>query len=393
MKFHFAEHLDSFEAGIFAILNEKKEELLRQGREVYNLSVGTPDFQPAPHVMEAFCKACQDPENYKYSLVDMPELLDAVAGHYERRYGVHIEHDEIMSINGSQEGIAHIAMALCDAEDVVLVPNPGYPIFSVGPFLCGATPVTYDLRPENHFLPDFDSISEEVAKKAKFMIVSYPLNPVCVTANDQMYEELIRFAEKYQIIVLHDNAYSDIIYGGRKGGSFLAYDGAKDVGVEFYSLSKSYNLTGARISFVIGNQEIISKFKTVRSQIDYGVFKPVQYGAIAALNGPQDAVFEQCAEYERRNHALCGGLRRIGWNVLDSEGTMFAWAPIPDGYVSSEQFCMDLADKTGVICTPGSSFGSLGSRYVRFALVRDVPTMEKIVQIIDESGILKNRVN
>lgn len=389
MKFHYAKRLDSFQAGIFAILNEKKDELVRQGREVFNLSVGTPDFKPAPHVMEAFYKACQDPENYKYSLVDIPELLQAVVGHYERRYGVHIEPEEIMSINGSQEGIAHIALALCDAGDVVLVPNPGYPIFSIGPFLCGAEPVTYDLKPENHYMPDFSAIPADVAKKAKFMIVSYPLNPVCAAADDTVYEELIRFAKANDIIVLHDNAYSDIIYDGRKGGSFLHYEGAKDVGVEFYSLSKSYNLTGARISFVIGNKEIIQKFKTVRSQIDYGVFKPVQYGAIAALEGPQDAVLAQCEEYERRNKALCGGLRSIGWNVPDSEGTMFVWAPIPEGYTSSEEFCMDLVEKTGVLCTPGSSFGSLGEGFVRFALVRDVPTMERIVRVIDESGILK----
>lgn len=389
MKFHYAKRLDSFQAGIFAILNEKKDELVRQGREVFNLSVGTPDFKPAPHVMEAFYKACQDPENYKYSLVDIPELLQAVVGHYERRYGVHIEPEEIMSVNGSQEGIAHIALALCDAGDVVLVPNPGYPIFSIGPFLCGAEPVTYDLKPEDHYMPDFSAIPADVAKKAKFMIVSYPLNPVCAAADDTVYEELIRFAKENDIIVLHDNAYSDIIYDGRKGGSFLHYEGAKDVGVEFYSLSKSYNLTGARISFVIGNKEIIQKFKTVRSQIDYGVFKPVQYGAIAALEGPQDAVLAQCEEYERRNKALCGGLRSIGWNVPDSEGTMFVWAPIPEGYTSSEEFCMDLVEKTGVLCTPGSSFGSLGEGYVRFALVRDVPTMERIVRVIDESGILK----
>ena len=389
MKFHYAKRLDSFQAGIFAILNEKKDELVRQGREVFNLSVGTPDFKPAPHVMEAFYKACQDPENYKYSLVDIPELLQAVVGHYERRYGVHIEPEEIMSVNGSQEGIAHIALALCDAGDVVLVPNPGYPIFSIGPFLCGAEPVTYGLKPENHYMPDFSAIPADVAKKAKFMIVSYPLNPVCAAADDTMYEELIRFAKENDIIVLHDNAYSDIIYDGRKGGSFLHYEGAKDVGVEFYSLSKSYNLTGARISFVIGNKEIIQKFKTVRSQIDYGVFKPVQYGAIAALEGPQDAVLAQCEEYERRNKALCGGLRSIGWNVPDSEGTMFVWAPIPEGYTSSEEFCMDLVEKTGVLCTPGSSFGSLGEGFVRFALVRDVPTMERIVRVIDESGILK----
>ena len=389
MKFQYAKRLESFQAGIFAILNDKKDELLRQGREVYNLSVGTPDFMPFPHIMEAVENACKDPENYKYSLVDMPELLEAVVGHYERRYGVHITTDEVMSINGSQEGMAHIAMALCDPEDVVLVPNPGYPIFSIGPFLCGATPVTYDLKPENHFMPDFDSIPEDIAKKAKFIIVSYPLNPVCVTADDSVYEKMIQFANKYDIIVLHDNAYSDIIYDGRKGGSFLAYEGAKDVGVEFYSLSKSYNLTGARISFVIGNKDILRKFKTVRTQIDYGVFKPVQYGAIAALTGPQDEVIRQCEEYERRNKALCGGLRRIGWDVPDSEGTMFVWAPIPKNYTSSEEFCMDLVEKTGVLCTPGSSFGSLGEGYVRFALVRDVETMNKIVEVIDASGILK----
>lgn len=238
-------------------------------------------------------------------------------------------------------------------------------------------------------MPDFDRIPEDIAQKAKFMIVSYPLNPVCVTADDSVYEKLIQFANKYNIIVLHDNAYSDIIYDGKKGGSFLKYEGAKDIGVEFYSLSKSYNLTGARISFVVGNKDIIRKFKTVRSQIDYGVFKPVQFGAIAALNGPQDAVIAQCEEYERRNKALCGGLRRIGWNVPDSEGTMFVWAPIPDGYTSSEKFCMDLVEKTGVLCTPGSSFGSLGEGYVRFALVRDVETMEKIVNVIEASGILK----
>ena len=389
MKFQYAKRLESFQAGIFAILNDKKDELLRQGREVYNLSVGTPDFMPFPHIMEAVENACKDPENYKYSLVDMPELLEAVVGHYERRYGVHITSDEVMSINGSQEGMAHIAMALCDPEDVVLVPNPGYPIFSIGPFLCGAKPVTYDLKPENHFMPDFDSIPDDIAKKAKFIIVSYPLNPVCVTADDSIYEKLIQFANKYDIIVLHDNAYSDIIYDGRKGGSFLAYEGAKDVGVEFYSLSKSYNLTGARISFVIGNKDILRKFKTVRTQIDYGVFKPVQYGAIAALTGPQDEVIRQCEEYERRNKALCGGLRRIGWDVPDSEGTMFVWAPIPKNYTSSEKFCMDLVEKTGVLCTPGSSFGSLGEGYVRFALVRDVETMNKIVEVIDASGILK----
>ncbi len=211
---------------------------------------------------------------------------------------------------------------------------------------------------------------------------------MCVAADEGLYPKLIAFAKKHNIIVLHDNAYSDIIYGGRRGGSFLNYEGAKEVGVEFYSLSKSYNLTGARLSFVVGNKDIIAKFRAVRSQIDYGVFLPAQMGAVAALNGPQDAVTAQCAEYERRNKALCSGLRGIGWDVPDSEGTMFVWAPIPPKYTSSEDFVMDLADRTGVICTPGSSFGSLGEGYVRFALVRDVESIERMVSIIKESGIL-----
>ena len=209
-----------------------------------------------------------------------------------------------MTINGSQEGMAHIAWALCNPGDVVLVPNPGYPIFSIGPALCEADVRTYPLYRENGFLPKLSDIPEETARAAKYMLVSYPLNPVCAAAPDSFYEELIDFAEKYEIIILHDNAYSDIVYGGRTCGSFLRFPKAREVGVEFYSLSISYNLTGARISFVIGNREIVSKFRAVRTQFDYGVVLPIQYGAAAALTGPQDAVKEQCREYERRNQAF-----------------------------------------------------------------------------------------
>ena len=389
MKFHYAKRLDSFQAGIFAILNEKKDELVRQGREVFNLSVGTPDFKPAQHIIDAVCTAASKPENYKYALADLPELLDAVSHHYAERYGVEgLKHEEIMSIYGSQEGMAHIAMALCDPGDVVLVPNPGYPVFTAGPFLCGARVETYELHKENNFIIEFDKIPEELARQAKVMIVSYPLNPVCVTAPDSFYEELIAFAKKYHIIILHDNAYSDIIYGGRIGKSFLAFEGAKDVGVEFYSLSKSYNYTGARMSFVVGNAAIVEKFKCVRSQIDYGIFLPVQYGAIAALTGPQDAVKAQCEEYDRRNHALSEGMTSIGWNVPLSQGTMFSWAPIPEGFDSSNEFVMELMEKTGLIVTPGSSFGSLGEGFVRFALVLDVDTIKEAVQAVKDSGIL-----
>ncbi len=388
MNLRFSKKTSLFPEGIFAVLNERKEQLEKEGRRIYNLSVGTPDFCPAPHVMEAVSKAAQDPGNYKYALTDRPFLIRAVQDFYQKRFGVDLRQDEIMSMNGSQEGMAHITWALCDPNDVVLVPNPGYPIFSIGPMLCDAKVETYPLYRENDFLPKLDQIPEETAKRAKFMLVSYPLNPVCVTAPDSFYEELIAFARKYEIMILHDNAYSDIIYGGREGKSFLSFEGAKEVGIEFYSLSKSYNLTGARISFAVGNARIIEKFRGIRTQIDYGVFLPIQYGAAAALTGPKDAVKAQCAEYEARSKALCQGLRSIGWEVPDSQGTMFAWAPIPRPYTNSEQFVMDLMEKAGVICVPGSSFGSLGEGYVRFALVYPVKEMKKIVQAIEDSGIL-----
>ena len=387
MEITFAKRMDSFQEGIFTVLNKKKNELLAQGRTIYNLSVGTPDFKPAPHVMQALTESASKPENYKYSLVERPALLEAMQNFYDRRFGVRLDTKQIMAVNGSQEAMTHICWALCDPGDVVLVPNPGYPIFEVGPFLCGAEIVKYPLYEENGFLPKFSDIPEVTAKKAKVMVVSYPANPVCATANDAFYEELIAFAKKYNIIIIHDNAYADIIYDG-EGQSFLKYDGASEVGVEYYSLSKTFDLTGARVSFVLGNEAIIQKFRTLRSQIDYGIFYPVQDAAIAALNGPFDGVERQQEEYAARNRALCGGLRSIGWNVPDSKGTMFVWAPIPASYTSSEKFTLDLMEKSGVIVVPGSSFGSLGEGYVRMALVLDVPTMEKVVQVIKESGIL-----
>ena len=385
---HFSTLINDFKPGIFGALNEKKEELLKEGRKVYNLSVGTPDFEPPLHVMKAMEEACKDPNNYKYSLADMPELLEAVQYRYEKRFGVHVEKDEIMSVYGSQEAMAHIGMVFCDPDNVILVPNPGYPMFEMSGILAKANVEYYTIEEENGYLPDLDSIPEEVLKKTKYMIVSYPLNPVCVCAPDEFYEKLIAFAKKNEIVILHDNAYSDITYGDKPGKSFLSFEGAKDVGVEFYSLSKSYNLTGARISFVVGNKEIISKFRLLRSQIDYGIFYPVQYAAIAALIGPDDFIEEQRRQYASRNKTLCGGLRRIGWDVRDSQGTMFVWAKIPEGYASVD-FCMKLMERTGVIVTPGSAFGSNGEGYVRMALVVNESVIEEIVDVLDASGIFK----
>ncbi len=389
MELKFADRMKDFEEGIFQVLNEKKNERLAQGKKVYNLSVGTPDFKPAEHIVEAVVKAAQKPENYKYSLADLPELTQSVINRFQKRYGVELKPDEIMSVYGSQEGITHIGMTLCNPGDGVLVPNPGYPIFAIGPSLAGARLVPYDLTEENGYLPDLDAMDSEFLKGIKFMVVSYPLNPVCKTAPKSFYEKLVPWAREKNIVIIHDNAYSDIIYDNREGISILSIPGAKDICVEFYSLSKSYNYTGARMSFLVGNKEIVAHFKKLRSQIDYGIFYPVQYGAIAALNGPDDMIREQCAQYQKRRDALCGGLRSIGWNIQDSEGTMFAWGAIPEKYGDDDvAFVMELVEKSGVLCTPGSSFGTLGKGHVRFALTLPVEVIEEAVEAVKNAGVV-----
>lgn len=388
MKLNVAQRMEEFQPGIFNVLDERRQQRLAQGLPVYNLSIGTPDFLPEPHVVHALAQAASQPANYRYSLTELPELVEAVQHWYLRRYGVELEPDELMSIYGSQEGLTHIGWALCDPGDVVLVPDPGYPIFEMGPALCGAEIVHYPLKEENGYLPDLDGIEPELADRAKMMVVSYPANPVCVTAPDEFYHKLIAFAKAHNIIILHDNAYSDIIFDGRVGKSFLAYEGAKEVGVEYNSLSKTYNLTGARISFVLGNRQLIQTFRRLRSQIDYGIFLPVQHAAIAALNGPQDSVTRNRAEYQARRDALCGGLRSIGWDVPDSQGSMFVWAPLPKGYHNSVDFCFELLERSGLLCTPGAAFGQLGEGHVRFALVQPVPVMQEIVAAVAKSGII-----
>ena len=388
MDLQVAERMKNYEEGIFQLLDEKKEEVEKKGKKVYNLSVGTPDFKPAQHIMDAVVEASGKPENYKYSLKEIPELVQAVIERYEKRYQVALKPTELTAVYGSQEGIAHIGLSLCNPGDVVLVPDPGYPIFSIGPSLAMAQIVTYPLLKENHYLPDLKGMDAEIRKKAKFMIVSYPLNPICKIAPDSFYEELIPWAKENNIIIVHDNAYSDIIYDGHVGKSILAFTGAKDICVEFYSLSKSFNYTGARMGFLVGNEFLVQNFKKLRSQIDYGAFLPVQYGAVAALTGPDDMVKAQCAEYQRRRDALCGGLRSIGWEIEDSEGTMFAWAKIPERYKDDVAFVMELLEKSGVLCTPGSSFGELGKGHVRFALTMPVEMIQEAVKAIKESGIL-----
>lgn len=385
----FSKRLDLFGPEIFAALNDKKVALEAQGKKLYNLSVGTPDFAPMPHIRQALMDAAADSENWKYSLRDLPELLDAVCAYYKRRFGVDtITPDRVMSFSGSQDGIGHLGLALLNEGDTVLLPDPCYPVFITGSRLGGGVPCYYPLRREHGFLPHVADIPAEVARKAKYMIVSLPANPVGSVGTPEIYQEIVDFCNAYDILLVHDNAYSDIIFDGAVGNSFFNTPGAMDVGVEFFSLSKSFNVTGARISFLVGRRDVVAAFKKLRGQIDFGMFLPVQKAAIAALTGPLDMVKAQCGLYQQRRDALCGGLRSIGWNVPDSHGSMFVWAPIPAKYAKSMDFCLELVEKSGVLCTPGSSFGPLGEGYVRFALTLPPERIAEAVNSIKESGIL-----
>ena len=387
-EMQFSKRMDRFGDEIFAALNERKLAMEQQGRTIYNLSVGTPDFETAPHIKEALIEAAKDQDNWKYALRDTPELLQAVCDYYEKRFGVQITTDMVCSCYGSEEGMGHIGLVLCDEGDTVILPTPCYPVFIAGAQLAGAEPFYYPMTEETGFLPRLSDIPEEVARKAKYMIVSLPSNPTGSIASPTIYEELIAFAGKYDILLIHDNAYSDIIFDGAVGGSFFQHEGAAEVGIEFFSLSKSFNLTGARISFCVGRPDVIAAFRKLRGQIDFGMFLPIQKAAIAALTGPTQMVKDQCGVYQERRDALCGGLRSIGWEVPDSHGSMFVWAKIPEGHGSSMDFCLELMDKTGVICTPGESFGPLGEGYVRFALTLPSDRIQMAVKAIADSGIL-----
>lgn len=387
----FSKRLEQFGDEIFAALNVKKVQLEAEGKTIYNLSVGTPDFETAPHIKQALIDAAKDQSSWKYSLRDIPELLNAVCDYYQKRFGVTITPDQVASCNGSQEGIGHIGLTLCDEGDTVLLPTPCYPVFIAGSLMAGANIWYYPMTKEHDFLPCVAEIPEDVARKAKYMIVSLPANPLGSVGTPEVYREIVEFAKQYDILIIHDNAYSDIIFDGAVGGSFFNTPGAMDVGVEFFSLSKSFNVTGARISFLVGRSDVVAAFRKLRSQIDFGMFLPLQYASIAALTGPLDMVKQQNQDYQKRRDALCGGLCEIGWQVPDSHGSMFVWAPLPDGYTDSMAFCMRLVEDAGVLCTPGCSFGPLGEGYVRFALTLPPEKIKEAIRSIEDSGILGER--
>lgn len=384
-----AKRMNYFKEGIFTRLLEMKRQRLENGEPVIDLSVGTPNIPPAQHIIDALVEAAADTQNYIYAINDQNELLRAVSEWYQTRYQVQLNPmTEICSLLGSQEGLAHISLSIVDEGDLVLVPDPCYPIFADGPLLAGAELYYMSQKEEHGYVIQLQDIPEDIAHRAKFMLVSYPNNPTTAMAPEQFYLDLIAFAKKYDIIVLHDNAYSELVFDGRACGSFLSFPGAMDVGVEFNSLSKTYGLAGARIGFCVGNPDMVSMLKKLKSNMDYGMFLPLQKAAIAAITGDQTEVGRVRAIYEERRDVLCEGLSRLGWKIAKPEATMFIWTRIPAHYDTSEQFAMDLVTRAGVIVTPGSAFGPSGEGYVRLALVQDVEMLHQAIKFVEDSGIL-----
>ena len=383
--------MKQFGEGVFARLAAMKKQKIAEGREVIDLSIGAPNIPPPEHVMKVLAEESMKPENYVYAITDTRELLNEVSEWYKRRYSVALDpENEICSLLGSQEGLSHIALTIIDDDEWTLVPDPCYPVFADGPKIANSSLYYMPQKRENDYVIKLSDISADVAHRAKFMVVSYPNNPTTAIAPDSFYEELVAFAKKYDIIVLHDNAYSELVFGGNHCGSFLAFKGAKDVGVEFNSLSKTYGLAGARIGFCVGNKDVVSYVKTLKSNMDYGMFLPIQKAAIAALRSPQSVIENTRQAYVERIDALIDGLVEVGWNIDKPKATMFVWAAVPIRNLSSEEFTIELLNKTGVMVTPCSAFGPNGEGFVRMALVQSTENMRRVSENIKSSGILVN---
>lgn len=364
--------MERLESGIFTELAIEKKKLLQSGVDVIDLSVGTPNIPPIEEIKRTISREANKDENYIYAISDMAELQQAASRWYDRRYGVDIDAEtEVCSVLGSQEGLAHCCLPVVDPGDTVILQDPCYPAFYTGAALAHAKVFRVPQKPENGFVMDLNDIPAEVAKKAKLMIVSYPNNPTTAIASPSFYEELIAFAKANDIFILHDNAYSELTFDGLTVGSFLSYEGAKQVGAEFNSLSKSYGIAGARMGFCLGNSDYITMLKRLKSNTDYGVFLPVQKAAICALESDRSVVKNTAMEYKKRRDVLVNALDGAGWHIESPKATMFVWAKIPSRFDCDIDFSARLRQETGVIVVPGSAFGECGRGYVRMALVQD----------------------
>ena len=356
--------------GIFTELANKKQDALNKGMDVIDLSVGSPDLPPPPFVVDTLVKYSQDTTKYGYTLKGIDEFNEAVGTFYKKRYSVDLDPTgEVLQLMGSQDGLSHLATAIVNPGEYVLVPDPGYPIYEASVTLAGGLVYPMPLLEENQYLPKLDEIPQDILKKTKMMIISYPGNPVTAMANEAFFEEVVSFARKNNILVVHDFAYSELIFDRHPQISFMSVKGAKEVGIEFNSLSKTFNMAGCRVGYVVGNKEAINILASIKSHIDYGVFYPIQKAAVTALTSDYTVLQEQVKEYEKRRDLLITGLEHAGWKVAKSPATMFIWAKIPSGW-TSRQFAFELIEHAGVAVVPGDAFGQQGEGYVRMALVQ-----------------------
>ncbi|WP_042475692.1 aminotransferase class I/II-fold pyridoxal phosphate-dependent enzyme [Bacillus ndiopicus] len=369
-----------FTEAIFGKLKAFAAQQQQQGLEIIDLSLGSPDIPPAPMLLEHMAQLAAKPQSYRYTLTGVQAFSEAVCRYYDRVNGVQLDaQTEVVQTMGSQEGLVHLPIAFCNPGDIVLTTNPAYVAYDAGIHLAGATPYYMPLSKEKGYLPDLTSIPAEIAEKAKLLILNLPGNPVPAMPSKAYFEEVVAFARKHNIIVLHDAAYSEFYFTGDAPMSFLATPGAKEVGLEINSLSKSFSLAGARIAYIVGNAQMISILKQLKSNLDFGIFEPIQLTAALALDHAEEITANLRTTFAERHHILMNGLQQIGWEVAPSNGGMFVWAKHPYD-MSSEEFAFKAIEQAGVVMVPGTVFGTAGEGYMRLALVQNSELLARAVE-------------
>ncbi|MDO8726747.1 MAG: LL-diaminopimelate aminotransferase [Candidatus Methanoperedens sp.] len=375
----YADRINSLPPYLFAAIDKARQEAVKKGIDVINLSIGDPDMPTPPHIVEAMRKAVGNPSTHHYpSYEGMLSFRTAAATWYKKIMNVDLDpENEVLTLIGSKEGIAHIPLAFLNPGDISLVPDPGYPVYNIGTILADGKPYKMALVSENDFLPDLKAIPSGIAKKAKIMFLNYPNNPTSATATMKFFEEVVDFAHENEILVIHDNAYSEMTYDGYKAPSFLAVNGAKDVGIEMHSLSKTYNMTGWRLGFAVGNRDILSGLGKVKTNVDSGAFEAVQEAGIAALSGPQDCVRSMNNIYKERRDVLISGLNELGFDVKPPRATFYVWVRVKG---RSLDFTKMLLEKVGIVATPGAGLGEYGEGYIRYSLTQSVERINEAVE-------------
>ncbi|MEN0650785.1 pyridoxal phosphate-dependent aminotransferase [Caldifermentibacillus hisashii] len=388
----YSEKLKSLPTQFFANLVGKVNKAIEDGRDVINLGQGNPD-QPTPkHIVQALQKAVEDPNTHKYSpFRGLFELKEAVCDFYKKEYDVDVDPaHEVAILFGAKAGLVELPMCLLNPGDLMLLPDPGYPDYLSGVVLAGVEYELFPLKVENHFLPDYNAISSDVLDAAKLLYLNYPNNPTGAVANLDFFNQTVKLAKKHEITVMHDFAYGAIGFDGKKPVSFLQADGAKDIGVEMYTLSKTYNMAGWRVGFAVGNPTIIEAINLIQDHLYVSLFPAVQKAAIAALTGDQTCVKELVARYESRRNAFVDACKQIGWDVTAPKGSFFAWLPVPDGF-TSQSFADYLLDAADVAVAPGNGFGKYGEGFIRVGLLMDESRLVEAVQRIGNLGVFKNK--